>query len=214
MDENFDDKKNHSVKISLIGDSGVGKTSIIDRFTKGIFNEKVQLTVGIGYSQKFLSIKETIVECNLWDSAGTERYRAIGKECYRDAFIVCLVYDITKYETYESLEKYWFPSLQENGEKCVILGIIGNKSDLYEDEKVDEFIAREFAEKIDASFFLTSARSGDNIDCVFESLVRKYLDPEFISKVSTLKEEKGENIDLNSSGTVNDNDKKKCCLFN
>ena len=79
---------------------------------------------------------------------------------------------------------------------------------------MDEFIAREFAEKIDASFFLTSARSGDNIDCVFESLVRKYLDPEFISKVSTLKEEKGENIDLNSSGTVNDNDKKKCCLFN
>ena len=76
----------------------------------------------------------------------------------KDVFKVCLVYDITKEESFEEIDRIWLPYLKENGEKYIILGLVGNKSDLYSDKKVDESKVRVYAKKINVSFYLTSAK--------------------------------------------------------
>ena len=197
-----------SVKIALIGNEGVGKTCIIERFSKGIFSD-VKATVGIGFTQKYLKINNQTIQCNLWDTSGQEKYRNIGKESYKDAYIVCLVYDITNNKSFEDIKDIWISNLKKYGEKNVILAIVGNKNDLYENEKVDENKAREYAKSINASFFLTSAKSGENIDSLFENLVKKYLNPEFIIKINSLNGENIENFDLENVNV--DKKKKGCC---
>ena len=200
-----------NVKIALIGNSAVGKSCIINRFTKGVFEENIKPTIGIGFAQKYLLIDGVNIQCNLWDTAGQEKYKSMGKECYRDAFIVCLVYDITDAKSFEDIEKVWLPDLKKFGEKYRVLALVGNKCDLYANEKVDESKAREYAEKIKASFFLSSAKNGDNIDILFENLVRKYLDPNFIIKVNLLKKERGGNICLKDGSDNKKAKKGSCC---
>ena len=217
--ENNDDSvssipiKFQNVKIALIGNSWVGKTSIIQRFATGKFKEDIKSTIGIGFTQKYLSIDGVNIQCNLWDTAGQEKYRSMGKECYKDAYIVCLVYDITNVTTFEDIKEVWLPNLLDYGEKYTVLALVGNKCDLYGDEKVNETEARDYAKSIDAAFYLTSAKDGENINELFENLVRKYLDPNFIIKINSLKEERGDSIDL-KNGDKHKNKKKKCCLFN
>ena len=205
--------KIENVKIVLIGSSWVGKSSIIHRFTKGKFEENIKPTVGIGFTQKYLLINDINVQCNLWDTAGLEKYRSLGQKFYKDAYIVCLVYDITNDKSFEDIEQIWLPNLLNCGEKYTVLALVGNKCDLYANEKVAETEAREYANSIGAEFFLTSAKNGDNIDILFESLVRKYLDPEYIIKINSLKEERGDGIDLKNDDK-HKNKKSKCCLFN
>ena len=210
----MDDDKSQKmpvVKIKLIGNSYCGMTSIIQRFSTGNY---LLRPTGIGYTQKELTINNTKIMCNLLDTAGCVKYRSFTNECFKDAFIVCLVYDITNEQSFEDIDKIWLPFLRENGEKYIILGLVGNKSDLFTDEKVDESKAREYAKKINASFFLTSAKNGDNIDILFENLVSKYLEPEFINKITSLKNEREEifNLDNGNGGNKgNNNRKKKCC---
>ena len=219
--EDKDDKENEvensekieSVKVALIGSSSVGKTSIIQRFSENTFSENPKVTVGIGFTQKFLKINNQTIQCNIWDTAGTEKYRSMGKKCYKDAYIVCLVYDISNEQSFKEIETVWYPNLKENGEKYKIVALVGNKNDLYNEcECVDEEKARNYATKINASFFLTSAKNGFNIDILFESLMKKYLDPKFIINVKSLKNEKGKNVKLKKNSK--DSDKKSgCCLF-
>ena len=217
MDENKPQKIS-SVKITLIGNVSVGKTSILQKFSTGIFPEKAQPTLGIGFNQKPLTIDGTKIICNLWDTSGQEKYRSLGKECFKDAYIVCLVYDITDEKSFQDIRKVWLPFLEENGEKYIILGLVGNKSDLYTDGKVDESNARDYAKTINAEFFLTSAKNGNNIDLVFKKLVSKYLEPEFLQKVTSLKNQRGElfNLDIGNDGNKGNNGnnkekKKGCC---
>ena len=210
-----DDKSIPGVKIALIGDSGVGKSCITKRFATGKFDENVSITVGIGFTQKYLIINDTKIQCNLWDTAGSEKYRALGRKFYKDAYIVCLVYDISSYSSFENIEKVWYPDLKQYGEKYTVLAVVGNKCDLYKNEQVDESKARAFAEKIKALFFLTSAKCGDNINILFENAVGKYLDPNFIEKVNSEKADRGSNnnikIKKNSDGKQ---ENSSCCAKN
>ena len=211
MDDNKS-QKIPNVKIILIGNAFVGKTSIIERFSSGNFNENIRPTIGIGSINKLLTINDnTKIMCNLWDTAGKEVYLSLNKECFRDAFIVCLVYDITDEKSFEDIDKIWLPFLRENGEKYIILGLVGNKSDLYTNEKVDESKARDYAKTINASFLLSSAKNGDNIDILFENLVSKYLDQKFINKIISLKKERGENFNVNIGNSGKNKKKKGCC---
>ena len=200
-----------NVKIALIGDSGVGKTCIVQRFSKGVFDKNIKTTIGLGFTQKYLTVNNKEIQCNLWDTAGAEKYRSIGRRFYKDAYIICLVYDITDAKSFEDIEKFWIPDLKNYGEECTLLALVGNKSDLYENEKVDETNARKYAEKIKALFFLTSAKSGDNINNLFESLIKKYLDPDFIIKINSLKEKKGESIGLKDGLEDIETKKGFCC---
>ena len=199
-----------SVKITLLGSSGVGKTCIIKRYTEGSFEENCQSTSGASYSQKPLVIENKPIKLDLWDTAGQEKYRSLGRHFYRDSYIVCLVYDITNSKSFEELKSKWYNDLKTFGEKNNILAVVGSKSDCYENEVVKEEEAREYANSIGAVFMLTSAKTGANIDLLFDTLIRQYLGPAFTKKVQEMKQDKGE-VKKVTKNSVDQKKSKKCC---
>ena len=174
---------NDSVKVTLLGNSGVGKSCIIYRFINNDFKEDIMTTRGADYSQKSITIKNQTINLDLWDTAGQENYRSLGRHFYKDSLIVILVYDITNKESFEDLKTIWFNDLKRYGEKYTVLAVVGNKCDLFEDEKVTEEEGRKFAEEKNAEFMLVSAKAGNNVNTLFTTLVNKYLDPSFQEQI-------------------------------
>ena len=209
MSEKEEEDNVDSVKITLLGSSGVGKTCIIKRYTEGGFDENSQSTSGASYSQKPLVIENKHIQLDLWDTAGQEKYRSLGRHFYRDAYIVCLVYNITNSQSFEDLKSKWYTDLKAFGEKNNILAVVGNKSDCYESEAVREEEAREYANSIGAVFMLV-AKKGDNIDLLFDTLIRQYLGPDFTKKVEEMKQDKGE-VKKVTKNSDNKKKPKKCC---
>ena len=163
------------IKVTLIGESSVGKTCIINRFCKGVFNADVESTLGANYSQKKLEKNGQKIRLDLWDTAGQEKYRAIGRHFYKESYIVCLVYDITSKESFENLKTIWYPDLKEYGEEYKIVALIGNKLDKFLEEEVSEEEGRKFAKEINAVYKRTSALEGTGLEDLFNELVDKYL---------------------------------------
>ena len=181
------------IKITLIGNSGVGKTSIINQYIDQTFDEANAATIGANYSEKVITKNNKEYELNIWDTAGQEKFHAVGKHFYKDAYIVCLVYDITSQDSLDQLKEIWYPDIKKFGEKYTILAVVGNKSDLYENDNLaDENQAKEFAQSINAIFMLTSAKTGDGIEKLFDTLVDKFLSSDFNSKYKEMKQIKGE----------------------
>jgi small GTP-binding protein len=198
------DKDELAIKVTLIGESSVGKTSIINRYAKGNFSQELESTLGANYSQKKMVRHGKKIRLDLWDTAGQEKYRAIGRHFYKESYIVCLVYDISNKDSFEKLKSVWYPDLQQFGEKLRIVAVVGNKIDKYLEEDVKEEDAKAFAEEIKAINKRTSAMEGTNIEDLFNSLVDKYL-TEIDGMIID-----GDNIKIKKE---NHNDKKKkgCC---
>ena len=191
-------------KVVLLGDSGVGKTCIISRYISGAFDQNSPSTNGASYASKIINFEQLNkqISLDIWDTAGQEKYKSLTKFFYKDAAVAILVYDITRKDSFENLQNYWHKQLLENGEKNVVLGVAGNKCDLYENEAVSENEAREFADKIGAIFELTSAANNTGITELFQDVGSKYLDPNFQQKIKDVEEEKvtegkGSNVILN-----------------
>ena len=196
-----------SIKITLLGNPGVGKTCIISRYIDDVFNENNASTIGANYSEKEIVKKGKTYHLDIWDTAGQEKFHSLGKHFYKDSYVVCLVYDIVNQESLDALKSVWYPDLQKYGEKYVVLAVVGNKSDLYESEVVAEEQAKAFAKEINATFMLTSAKSGDGIEKLFNVLTDKILsDPKF----AEILKEKGDNIVLDKNKDKG-NKKGKCC---
>ena len=210
MSEKDEEDNVDSVKITLLGSSGVGKTCIIKRYTEGSFDENNQSTSGASYSQKLIVVENKQIQLDLWDTAGQEKYRSLGRHFYKDAYIVCLVYDITNSQSFEDLKEKWYNYLKTFGEKNNVLAVVGSKSDCYEKEDVTEEEAREYANSIGAVFMLTSAKTGANIDLLFDTLIRQYLGPAFTKKVQEMKQDKGE-VKKVTKNSVDQKKSKKCC---
>ena len=204
-------KGQNNIKVTLLGSSGVGKTCIIQRYTEDSFDENSVTTSGASYSQKFIEVDGKGVILDLWDTAGQEKYRSLGRHFYKDAYIVCLVYDITNLQSFNDIKEKWYKDLKTYGEQFTVLALVGNKSDCYEKEEVSEDMAKEYAKEINAIFMLTSAKTGDNIDNLFETLVRQYLGPEFTKKVVEMKKDKGEVKKITAENAKEDKKKKKRC---
>jgi small GTP-binding protein len=163
------------IKVTLIGDSSVGKTSIINRYCKNIFDQSIGSTLGANYSQKIIEKDGKKIRLDLWDTAGQEKYRAIGRHFYRESFIVCLVYDITNKKSFENIKSIWYPELMEHGEKLKIISLIGNKNDKYLEEDVDEKSVKEFADEIQVVYKKTSALDNTGIEDLFDEFISKYI---------------------------------------
>ena len=163
-----------NIKIVLIGDCGVGKSSISLRYTSNEFEDNYTSTGGAAYSTKLIQKYGDNLQLDIWDTAGQERYRSLGRTFYKDAFIVILVYDITREETFNNLKNIWMEELNKNGEEKPILAVVGNKIDQYEEEAtVNEEDARKFAESNNAVFQQVSAKTGSNIEILFNNLFSK-----------------------------------------
>ena len=168
-----------AIKVALLGNSGVGKTSIILRYTTDKFDENSLITQGANFSQNDIEINGQKYILDIWDTAGQEQYRSLGKHFYKDAFIVILVYDISNKNSFEDLKNIWYNDLIRYGQKYTVIAIVGNKMDLYEKEEVSENEGRAFATEKKALFMQVSAKNNDNINALFKALVFKYIDPNF-----------------------------------
>ena len=209
-----------TTKVVLIGDGGVGKTCIISRFISNEFDKEVESTDGASYGTKELELPKLNKKINLdiWDTAGQERYKSLTKFFYKDAQIIIMVYDITKKLTFENIKNQWYKEIQELSGKNFILGIAGNKSDLYESEEVPEKEAREYAKSINAVYSLTSAQNNTGINQLFEDVGMQLLAPDFQEKIMEEQKEKKEDTNIKiTQSTVKKIDeeqkhkKKKCC---
>ena len=189
-----DKTKKPGCKVVLLGDSGVGKTCLIARYITGIFDPNSASTNGASYASKEVTYEKLnkSLLLDIWDTAGQEKYKSLTKFFYKDAAVAILVYDITLKQSFDNLKEYWYKQIQENGEKNIVLGIAGNKSDLFEDEAVSENEAREFAASIGAIFGLTSAQNNTGVDELFRDVGNKYLDPNFQQKIEEENKEKQE----------------------
>ena len=195
------------IKVTLIGNSGVGKTCIITRYTDDVFNENSASTIGANFIEKKINIGKKEYNLNIWDTAGQEKYQSLGKHFYKDSYIVCLVYDITNQESLDSLKSVWYPNLQKYGEQYSVLAVVGNKIDLYEnvDDLADEEQAKQFAKEINATFIQTSAKNGDGIDNLFTNLTKKLLEnPKFSDLM------KGKGLSLEKDANTIQKKKKFC----
>ncbi len=180
-----------NIKIALIGDSGVGKSSIALRYTMNEFNDNYNSTGGASYSTKIIQYGNDTIQLDIWDTAGQEKFRSLGRQFYKDAFIVILVYDITNKQTFINLSEIWYPELKNSGESNPVIGVAGNKSDQYESEEtVNEEEARKYSESINGVFELVSAKTGNNIDILFNDLIEEYYKRNYPEKVKKILEER------------------------
>ena len=191
------------IKLILLGESGVGKTSIIKRIMDQDFDENEASSLTMTYTLKEIVKNHKTIKLNIWDTIGQEQYRSIAKLFLNDTKIVILVYSIIIEKTFTELE-FWYNLCVENLGPDITLGVMGNKVDLFLDQKVSEKDGKEFAEKHNALFALVSAKDlgyKEQINMFVNDLVKKYLqklDPTFQEN-----EENNNKIKLNAENLNN-----------
>ena len=197
-------------KIILVGDTSVGKTNIINKYIKNEFHEDFCATIGVEFSHKQFIVDNHKIKAQIWDTAGQERYKAITRAYYKGAKGAFIVYDITRKETFDDIDK-WRNELVSSCNKEVTVMLIGNKCDLEDKREVLKEQGEEKAKSFGCAFLETSALNGDNIDKGFELMVseifKKY-GSETIDDDEFGTMEKGEDINLDKA---KDNEKKGCC---
>ena len=199
-----------SIKICLLGNSGVGKSCIAHRYTDENFDENQFSSEAAQCYSKVININGQKLYLDIWDTAGQEKYRSLGRYFYKESYIIILVYDIGNQKSFNDLKNEWYNNVQQYGEQHTILGVVGNKSDLYKDNGVPEKKVRKFAKDINAEFMVVSAKTGHNINLLFENLVRKYLDKDFQNKLKENERNNRQNFILNN----NKEDQSSCCSKN
>ena len=167
-------KKNFSYdylfKVVLIGDSGVGKSNLLSRFTRNEFCLESKSTIGVEFATRSISVDGKTVKAQIWDTAGQERYRAITSAYYRGAVGALLVYDITKAQTFENVER-WLKELRDHADANIVISLVGNKADLRHLRAVGAEDAAAFCEREGLSFVETSALEATNVDEAFERIL-------------------------------------------
>jgi Ras-related protein Rab-11A len=163
-------KANYFFKCVVIGDIGVGKSNLLSRFANDEFSKDSVVTVGVDYAKRQIEHDGQVIEAQVWDTAGTERNRAITAAYYRGAIGALLVYDITRRETFENCEK-WLRELRANADPSIVAMLVGNKCDLRHRKAVDVEDAKDFAEDNNLAFIETSALDATNVDLAFETIL-------------------------------------------
>ena len=162
------------IKIIVLGETGVGKSNIIIRYSGGQFEPNSVPNNCSSFIFKYLTFGNKIYRINVWDTAGQEKYHSLTKIFIKDSQIALLVYAINDYDSFQQLD-YWYNTLKESC-KNTIIAVVGNKIDLYAEEVVDQKEAKDKAKKFNANFGLTSAFNDDTgIDEIIEKLVKEYI---------------------------------------
>lgn len=199
-------------KLLLIGDSGAGKSAIMNRYCDDFFTESYISTIGVDFKIKTLHINEKIIKLQIWDTAGQERFRAITSSYYRGANCILSVFDLTDDISYTNCINIWIEEIKKNNEKNgsnPLICVIGNKSDLEINKKLNINSIKSHLHNLNYDYYETSAKKNINIENMFDDICKK-----LIKKNNLLIEEKN-NIILTNTTRIDLNNnllnKKSCC---
>ena len=195
-------ESNYVFKVLLLGDSTVGKTCFLMRFTENTFQEIHMSTIGLDYRFKKMPVddgKEATVQ--IWDTAGQDRFRAITKNYYKGAHGIILIYDVTNQKTFENVRN-WVTQIRENASEKAIIYIVGNKIDDKQNKVVTKEDGEKMAKEFDLKFFEASAKEDINIAPTIEAIVKD------IYKVNGNSEEGASGKLIGGNGK---NGKRNCC---
>ena len=172
--------------VVLIGDSGVGKSNLLSRFTRNEFNLDSKSTIGVEFATRSIQVDTKTIKAQIWDTAGQERYRAITSAYYRGAVGALLVYDISKHQTYDNVTR-WLKELRDHADSNIVIMLVGNKSDLRHLRAVPTDEAKQFASMLrrlltfgimltcsgenNLSFIETSALDASNVELAFQNIL-------------------------------------------
>lgn len=165
----------HMFKVLLLGDAGVGKTSLMWRFSDDVFNHTYISTIGIDFKLRTIDVEGKKVRLQIWDTAGQERFHAISVSYYRTAAGIMLVYDITRRRSFENIAK-WLRNIDEHAKEDVIKLLVGNKCDMQHKRAVKREEGEKLADEYDMSFFETSAKENESIDEAFECIAEEIME--------------------------------------
>ncbi|BAT86714.1 hypothetical protein LR48_Vigan09g276300 [Vigna angularis] len=170
MGRGAEEEYDYLFKVVLIGDSGVGKSNLLSRFTRNEFCLESKSTIGVEFATRTLEVEGRSVKAQIWDTAGQERYRAITSAYYRGALGALLVYDVTKPTTFENVSR-WLKELRDHADVNIVIMLIGNKTDLKHLRAVATEDAQGYAEKEGLSFIETSALEATNVEKAFQTIL-------------------------------------------
>lgn len=212
MASRVDEEYDYLFKIVLIGDSGVGKSNLLSRFTRNEFNLESKSTIGVEFATKSIQAEGKTIKAQIWDTAGQERYRAITSAYYRGAVGALLVYDISKHSTFENVER-WLKELRDHAEANIVVMLVGNKSDLRHLRAVETDEAMAFSEQHNLAFIETSALDASGVDTAFQRILTEIY--RLMSRRNMQAEEQGNQPSLTAGQTISlknsDSGKKKGC---
>ena len=208
----------NKLKTILVGDSQVGKTSIITQYIRQSFDEEYLPTIAGDKSMKDLIIENQPLTLEIWDTAGQEIYRNVNKIFMKNAKIALLVYDITSKESFDSLGSWYNQICDNNDKENIIIGVVGNKSDLYEERVISEEDGEKYAKTIKGIWGETSAMDFESVNSFFEKIALAYVNKEKEKQKTTNneinKEDNNKTVQLEKDNYVDNNKKKDkggCC---
>ena len=183
------------IKILILGDQAVGKTSILLRYSKSNFSEILLPTLGVDFKQKEVFHKGQSYYLQIWDSAGQERFRSVTRTYYKKASAVILAYDCTNMQSFQNIQQ-WLGQMKSEVDLNAPVVLISTKNDLV--EEVDSNLGKKLAKEMDVAFFKTSAKDGGGVDEMFKFILEQVL----------IRQPQKER---NSVSLANPKRKKKCC---
>ena len=198
------------LKIGIIGDTQTGKTSLINVYTEVGFQESITSTIGIVDNiKKLKSSNNKIYKLKIIDTAGQEKYHSLALNIFKQCLGLILVYEIDKNETFENIKNKWIKEINESFQTKIPIVLVGNKKDLENERIISEEEGKKLAEENDFLFFETSAKTGENVNEIFQSLF-EIIVKDFEKDIKNKKVEI--NINLNSStNNIVIIKKKSCC---
>jgi small GTP-binding protein len=171
-----DEEEIITIKVILLGETGVGKTNLKNAVTGEKFQGNSPSTITPMFIKKDMVFYDQKYKLKLWDTAGQEKFRALNKIYYKDSKVVLLIYDITNKASFNALEQYWLGEIKTSLGSEPVMGLVGNKSDLEEKREVDDKIAEQFAKDNDLRFKLCSGKEDPkSFNLFLRSLVKEYL---------------------------------------
>ena len=201
-----EDEYDYIFKVLLIGNSDVGKSSLILRYVDQIWNDVFVPTIGVDFKVKSIEVDKKLVKMQIWDTAGQERFRNVISSYFKGAHGILLIYDITCRESFKELEN-WLGEVERHASSQVLKILIGNKSDLEEKREIQKDEGEAFAMRNGMQFIETSAKNNTNVSEAFEALAKIMV--ESSNKRNAIKIEK-KTIKVEKGADLNVK-KKNCC---
>jgi len=164
--------KTFQYKLVLLGDTALGKSSLVLRFVKGQFFEYQESTIGAAFLTQTVALNDTTVKYEIWDTAGQERYHSLAPMYYRGASAAIVVFDITNRDSFNRA-KSWVKELQRQGNPNIVIALAGNKSDLSGKRKIEADEAQQYADENGIMYMETSAKTAANVNELFVAMARK-----------------------------------------